>query len=122
MTLKIKVAAAVLAGVALSAAGCHSSRISAMVENQTGLPITLLEVDYPSASFGVDALAAGGTYRYQFKVRDSGAVKVQYTEEPSHTVRQASGPTLSEGEAGRLEIVLLPSGKVKFLPELTQDH
>ena len=36
---------------------CHSYHIDATIENRTGAPIQLLEVDYPSASFGVDSLA-----------------------------------------------------------------
>lgn len=112
--------AALAACTALAVCGCHSNRINATVENRTGRAITLLEVDYPSASFGSDALAAGAEFPYRFKVRDSGPVKVQYTEEPSNLVRQATGPTLHEGQQGLLEIVLLPGGRVEFHPQLTQ--
>ncbi|MGA8042011.1 MAG: hypothetical protein WCA37_04345, partial [Terracidiphilus sp.] len=59
-------------------------------------------------------------YHYRFKVSSSGPVKVQYTEEPGRATRQASGPVLSEGEEGRLEIVLLPGGRVEFNPALTE--
>lgn len=99
--------------------GCHSSRISATVENRTGAGITLLEVDYPSASFGADALAGGAAYHYRFKVQGSGPVKVQYTAADGHSTKQASGPTLYEGQEGTLTIVLMPEGKIEFLPELT---
>lgn len=111
---------AMAAALVLLAAGCHSSRIDVTVSNRTGVSVSLLEVDYPSASFGADALAAGAVYHYRFKVSSSGPVKVQYTEEPSRATRQASGPVLSEGEEGRLEIVLLPGGKVEFNPTLTE--
>ena len=49
---------ALAAVVLLAAAGCHSYHVDVTVENHTGAPIQLLEVDYPSASFGADQLAA----------------------------------------------------------------
>jgi hypothetical protein len=105
--------------VAASLPGCRSSHIDATVENRTGAAIELLEVDYPSASFGADRLADGATYHYRFQVRLSGPVKVQYSESASHAVRQTTGPEVFEHQQGKLEIVLLPGGKVSFKPELT---
>lgn len=100
-------------------AGCHSYHIETTVENRTGGPIELLEVDYPSASFGKNALAAGADFHYRIQVRGSGPLKVGYaTGNGSHSVA-IDGPELAEGEEGRLEIVLLPSGIAEFHPELT---
>jgi hypothetical protein len=99
-------------------AGCHSYRIDATVENRTGAAIELLEVDYPSASFGADTLADGADYHYRFQVRGSGAVKVQYSEPATHRLRQMSGPKVFERQEGRLQIVLLPEGKASFHTEL----
>ncbi|MGA8728125.1 MAG: hypothetical protein WB608_05185 [Terracidiphilus sp.] len=99
--------------------GCHSPHIDVTVENRTGAPIELLEVDYPSASFGADTLAAGADYHYRIQVRLSGPVKVQYTETASHQVRQMTGPDIFERQEGRLVIELLPGGKAQFHPELT---
>ena len=99
--------------------GCRSYRIDATVENRTGSAIELLEVDYPSASFGADRLAADADYHYRFQVRGSGPVKVQYTDD-KRQIRQMNGPALKEKQEGRLEIVLLPNGKAEFHPELTQ--
>jgi hypothetical protein len=100
-------------------AGCHSYRIDATVENRTGAAIDLVEVDYPSASFGTDTLAADGNYHYRFQVRGSGPIKVQYTDPSSHQLRQMTGPTLFERQEGHIEIVLLPDGKAEFHPALT---
>lgn len=108
-----------LAAAAWLLAGCHSSRIEATVENRTGTAITLLEVDYPSASFGVDALANGADFPYRFKVQNSGAMKVQYSSADGRSTHTATGPTLDEGQEGRLTIVLLPDGKVEFHPALS---
>jgi hypothetical protein len=100
-------------------AGCKSYHIDSTVENRTGAAIELLEVDYPSASFGADTLSANADLHYRFQVRLSGPVKVQYTESATHQVRQMTGPTVFEKQEGRLEIVLLPGGKAEFHPALT---
>jgi hypothetical protein len=97
---------------------CHSYHIDATIENRIGAPIQLLEVDYPSASFGADSLAADANFHYRFQVRGSGQLKVSYTAANGQTV-QISGPTLAEGQQGRLEIVLEPGGKAEFHPQLT---
>ncbi len=119
----MKASAGLLAAILLPVfgliSGCHSYQIDATVENRTGAAISLLEVDYPSASFGVDILAAGAAYYYRFQVRGSGTVKVQYTESAGHQLRQITGPELFENQQGRLEIVLLPAGKAEFHPQLS---
>ena len=84
----------------------------------TGGAIQLLEVDYPNASFGSNALAAGATYRYRIQLQGSGPLKVQFTASDGKQA-QIGGPTVSEGQEGRLEIVLLPGGKAEFHPQLT---
>jgi hypothetical protein len=76
-----------------------------------------LEIDYPSASFGVDSLASGADTHYRFQVRGSGQLTVQYTTAGGHLVK-ATGPTLAERQEGQLEIVLLPNGKAEFTPHL----
>jgi len=104
------------------AAGCHSPHVAIDVENRTGAAVELLEVDYPSASFGTDSIASGADFHYRIQVRLSGPVKVQYTESATHTVRQTSGTTLYEGQSGQLEILLLPGGKMEFHPQLSPQH
>ena len=99
-------ASTLLALAALAAlTGCHSHYISMDVRNATGKPITLIEVDYPSASFGIDALAAGATYHYRFKILGDGPTKILWTDaaEHNHTV---TGPSLSEGQEGTLEATI----------------
>lgn len=99
--------------------GCHSYHIDVTVENRTGGAIELLEVDYPSASFGADSLASGADYHYRIQVRLSGPVKVQYTESASHKVHQITGPDVFERQEGQMVTVLLPDGKAEFHPNLT---
>jgi hypothetical protein len=93
--------------------GCRSHQIMVTVENRTGEQIQLVEVDYPSASFGEDTMTAGQVIHYSIQVRDSGPVKVQYMT-PDHYQPQMTGPTLHEKQEGALGIVLLPGGKAEF--------
>jgi hypothetical protein len=98
-----------LAALALAAlTGCHSHYIAMDVHNASGKPITLLEVDYPSASFGVDTLAAGATYHYRFKILGDGPTKLLWTaaSQQQHTV---AGPSLSEGQEGTLDATITPA-------------
>ncbi len=104
-------AAALLSAFLFSA--CHSYHIDTTIENRTGAPIQLLEVDYPNASFGVDSLAVGADFHYRFQVRGSGQLKLSYTAANGKTV-QISGPSLFERQQGELIIVLEPSGKAEF--------
>ncbi|MGA3046513.1 MAG: hypothetical protein ABSD67_07825 [Terracidiphilus sp.] len=97
---------------------CHSYHVDISIENQTGRAIQLLEVDYPSASFGSDTLAANGVYHYRIQLRGSGPIKVQYTAADGRQA-QITGPALAERQEGKLEIVLLPDGKAAFHPDLT---
>jgi hypothetical protein len=96
-------------------AGCHSYHIDTTIENRTGEPVRLLEVDYPSASFGTDSIAAGADFHYRFEVQGNGPVKLQYTNADGHLV-EITGPTLAEHQEGHLEIVLLPSGRAQWTP------
>jgi hypothetical protein len=104
--------------VLMAATACHSYHIDATVENRTGAPVQLLEVDYPSASFGADSLSAGQIFHYRIQLRGSGPLKVQYTGADGRQA-QIDGPTVVERQEGTLEIVLLPGGKVEFHPHLT---
>jgi hypothetical protein len=98
--------------------GCRSYHVGITVENRTGAAIQLLEIDYPSASFGAGSLAPGANLHYQIQVRGAAPVKVQYTAADG-VQKQISGPTLSEGDEGQLQIVLLPDGKVEFTPQIS---
>lgn len=118
--LRLALAAGSLLLCLLSA--CRSAHVNIIVENHTGSPVKLLEVDYPSASFGADSIAPDANYRYRIQVRLSGPVKVSYTESATHKLRQTTGPQLFEGQNGQLDIVLLPDGKAQFNPQLVPSH
>jgi hypothetical protein len=98
--------------------GCHSYHIDTTIENRTGAPVQLLEVDYPSASFGDDRLDAGAVFHYRFQVRGSGQLAIQYTDASGREIH-IKGPTLVERQQGQLQVVLEPDGKAAFVPQLT---
>jgi hypothetical protein len=112
---------ALLSASSLVSAGCHSYHVDATVENRTGAPIQLLEIDYPSASFGDDKLASGELFSYRIQLRGNGQLKVHYTGADRHQV-DIGGPTVAEREEGQLRIVLLPDGKAEFHLELKPMH
>ncbi|MBW4028241.1 MAG: hypothetical protein HIU93_12700 [Acidobacteria bacterium] len=102
------------AWVLMAATGCHSAYVEATVTNHTAKTISLVEVDYPSASFGTQNLKPGQVFHYKFKVLGSGPVKVTYTD-TAEKEHKASGPSLSEGNEGPLEIVIADGG-VSWVP------
>lgn len=99
-----RTALAALAGAVLLS-GCKSPYINATVTNNTGAPISLVEVDYPSASFGRETLAPGAVYPYRFKIIGSGPTKVSWTD-AHHKDHTVPGPDLHEGQHGSLAILL----------------
>lgn len=91
---------------ALGTGGCHSHFVEATIVNASGSPVTLVELDYPSASFGKDLLGQNSAYHYRFKILGDGPAKILWTDskQGSHTV---TGPTLSEGQEGSLNVTIL---------------
>jgi hypothetical protein len=105
----------VLTGL-IAVIGCHSPYVEATVSNRTGQPIELIEVDYPTASFGTENLADGSDFHYRFKVLGSGKTKLLYTDN-AHKDHKADGPALTEGAEGSLKITITPTG-VAWRPDL----
>jgi hypothetical protein len=89
--------------------GCRSASVEADIRNASGQPISLLELDYPSASFGTQSLAANSVYQYRFNVIGSGPSKVLWTD-ALHKDHSVTGPTLQEGDHGTLLVAITASG------------
>jgi hypothetical protein len=102
----------------INLAGCHSAHIDATIANRTAAPLTLIEVDYPSASFGTQTLAPGADFHYRFKVMGSGPTTVQWTD-AANQEHKSTGPTLAENDEGSLTIVFNPSGAL-WLEQFTK--
>jgi len=92
----------------LALAGCHSAYVETTVSNHTGQIIQLIEVDYPSASFGTQSLAPGADFHYRFKVIGEGKMKLIYTDSANNE-KKFDGPLLKEGAEGPLSIVITPT-------------
>lgn len=107
-------------GALLLLTGCHSATILATLHNDTGKEMRLVEVDYPSASFGIGTIAPGASYNYRFKVLGSGALKLTYLDVAGkeHT---ANGPELHEGLEGPLLINVSSEG-VQWKPSFNPAH
>lgn len=95
----------------IAASGCRSAFIAMTITNHTAQPIELLEVDYPSASFGTQGLAPGKDFHYRFKVLGSGITTLLWTDAAHHDHKLA-GPKLTEGDQGSMAIVFAPGGPV----------
>ena len=104
-------------GAVLLVSGCHSAVIDATLTNASTEPIQLIEVDYPSASFGTQNLAAGQSFHYRFKVLGSGPLKMTWTDASQHD-HAVTGPTLKEGNEGSLSIVVSAGEAVAWRPAL----
>jgi len=96
--------------------GCHSAYIDATISNRTDKPISLVELDYPSASFGTQTLAPGGDFHYRFKVLGSGNLKLVYTD-TANLEHDIPGPHLGEGDEGPITVTVTSSG-VDWTPHL----
>jgi hypothetical protein len=93
---------------ALTLTGCHSAYIETTISNRTPDPLSLLELDYPSASFGTQTLAPGADFHYRFKVLGSGPTTLLWTDAAHHDHKN-SGPTFHENDEGTLIITINPT-------------
>ncbi len=93
--------------------GCHSKYVETLVTNASGTIVTVVQVEYPSASFGVQTLAPGQVFRYRFKVYGSGPVKLSYFDLKQQE-HHSTGPTLSEGDEGALTITVTAPDHADF--------
>jgi hypothetical protein len=118
--LKLALTLALPLGSAAAVTGCHSPSIDATLVNATNQPLTLIQVDYPSASFGVQTLQPGQNFEYRFTVLGAGPIKLDYTDAAHHD-HKATGPALREGNDGALRIVLANDG-VHWAPAAFPSH
>jgi uncharacterized lipoprotein YajG len=89
----------------LTLAGCRAHMLSIRVVNTSTEPISTIIVDYPSATFGKDKLAAGETFSSLVKITDSGPLKVQFTDAKGSAHTYTGFPLHPDAE-GSIEITL----------------
>jgi hypothetical protein len=115
---KSRVAALVAAVVCLGAAACRSAFVETTVENKGTTAVHVIEVDYPSASFGMQTLDAHSTYHYHFKIQGSGPVTITFLDD-ARKPHSATGPTLTQGQQGNLSITIDGDDKVSWGAKLS---
>jgi hypothetical protein len=113
--------AAILLCIAFALSACRSAFIETTVENTGPAAVHLIEVDYPSASFGMQTLDAHSTYHYHFKVQGSGPITITFIDNAGkpHT---ATGPTLVQGQQGTLKITIDQASGVSWGAHLSAAH
>jgi hypothetical protein len=89
--------------------GCHSALISATVSNRRPTPVMLVELDYPSASFGIQKLAPGEDYHYRFKVIGTGPTTMLWSDTTKGD-QKSTGPILRDGDEGTLTVTFTGAG------------
>ena len=108
----------IVAVLCLSLTACRSPFVQTSIVNHTGSDAQLIEVDYPSASFGTQQIAQDSTYHYRFQIQGPGPVKITYTG-TANKVYKSTGPNVEKGQEGSLVITLEPDGKVTWAPALS---
>jgi hypothetical protein len=94
--------------------GCRAHLIQTSVVNSGTAVLHNIEVDYPSASFGIPSLAPGAIFHYPIQIQDAGRTKIEFFDsaEKPHSGR---GPYLTQGQQGTLTIYLDGSGKNQWV-------
>lgn len=105
--IRIGAAGAVALAVLAGTGGCHSAFIETTLINRTDKTLRLVELDYPSASFGTQNLGPGAAFHYRFKVIGEGPLKLTWTDDVQKE-HNAEGPTLHEGQQGLLTVTIIP--------------
>ena len=98
-------------------AGCRSPYVDTSVINSGTTTLHNVEVDYPSASFGMADLAAGAVFHYRFQIQDAGRMKVEFSNSSHHNYT-GKGPYVAQGQQGTLQIMLDGSGKNQWSAKL----
>ncbi|MGC1872015.1 MAG: hypothetical protein WA700_13755 [Acidobacteriaceae bacterium] len=99
------------------AVGCRAKLVEVRVVNSGTTDLHNVEVDYPSASFGVSNLAPGATYIYRVQLQDAGRMKVEFSDSKEQP-HSGKGPYVEEGQQGTLTLTLDASGKNQWTPQL----
>ncbi|MGB9030235.1 MAG: hypothetical protein WCC27_08950 [Acidobacteriaceae bacterium] len=105
-------------GLVLLVSACYSPWIQCTIVNHQDAPVSLVEVNYPGGSFGVQTIAAGASYHYRFRNLSSEKVSLDFTDaaRQSHT---ATGPELAQGQQGTLLIEIKPGNQVVWTPAMS---
>ncbi|HLJ77511.1 MAG TPA: hypothetical protein VKT75_08860 [Acidobacteriaceae bacterium] len=98
--------------------GCRSAWVQATVVNNENAPVNVVEVTYPGGTFGVQSIAAHGSFRYPFHILANDVIRIDFNDATGHSHTE-KGPALRQGDGGTLRIEIEPDGKVVWTPQLT---
>lgn len=101
----------------LAVTGCHSPWIQCTIVNEQATPVSLVQVSYPGGSFGVQTIAAGGSFHYRFRDLLDDQASIDFTD-AAHKDHTVKGPQLKVGQQGTLLITIEPDNKVEWKPAL----
>lgn len=113
----VPLACCVFLAMSASLTGCQSPWITCTIANHETAPVSLVEVNYPGGSFGVQTIAPNGTFRYRFHALSTDKVSVEFTD-AAHTDHTVTGPELAQGQEGVLGIAIESGNRVTWTPEL----
>ena len=88
--------------------GCRSRVVNVKLINTSQKPLSIIVVDYPTATFGVDKLEPGATYQYPIKLLGTGPLNVQFTDADGHN-HTYTGPALHKNDEGSVTVQLTQS-------------
>lgn len=99
-------------------AGCESPWVECTIVNRQTTPVSLVEVNYPGGSFGVQTIAAGAVYHYRFHALSTDTLSIDFMDAARQS-RSVKGPELEQGSAGTLQIEIQPGNQVRWTPAVT---
>jgi hypothetical protein len=99
-------------------AGCRSPWVQCTIVNHEETPVSLVEVNYPGGSFGVQTITAAASYHYRFHALSTDTLSIDFTDATRHS-HTVSGPELKQNQEGSLLIDIQPGNQVTWTPALT---
>lgn len=84
---------------------CHSRVVQVKLTNTSSQPISVIVVDYPGATFGVNRLDPGKSYSYPVKPQETGQLKIQFTD-ANGKIHNAIGPAMHKNDEGAIGVKL----------------
>lgn len=112
---KFVLGAALLLGALVT--GCQSPWVQCTIVNHEPTPVSLVEVNYPGGSFGVQTIAPGASFHYRFHSLSTDKLSLDFTDAARHT-HTATGPELQQRQEGTLQIEIEPDHHVVWTPTL----
>jgi hypothetical protein len=103
----------------LTLSGCRSAFVEITLRNSGNSSLHLIEVDYPSASFGTQTLTAQSEYHYHFKIQGTGPITLSFADDTGKT-HSSTGPTLREGQQGHLTASITSAYNVDWSERLIE--